>query len=86
MQISDKTSETWFAPAGMLRGGLGNVIQAERKLTAGNKDTLYSSKRKSNSRALHSHNMGLVVFGQKTLQKQSTALDRINVRRLPLIS
>jgi phage tail sheath protein FI len=27
-------------------------------------------------------NTGVVVFGQKTLQKAATALDRINVRRL----
>lgn len=77
--FSDKTSETWFAPAGMLRGGLGNVIQAERKLTAGNKDTLYSA----NVNPIGTFpQYGIVVFGQKTLQKQSTALDRINVRRL----
>lgn len=77
--FSDKTSEPWFAPAGLQRGGLGNVIQAERKLTAGNKDTLYSSNINPIATLPQA---GVVVFGQKTLQKQATALDRVNVRRL----
>ena len=78
---SDSKSEAWFAPAGTTRGGIKNVIQAERKLTAGNRDTLYNSN--VNPIATLS-GTGLVVFGQKTLQKQATALDRVNVRRLLL--
>lgn len=77
--FSDKTTEPWFAPAGMQRGGLGNVIQAERKLTAGNKDSLYNVNVNPIATLPQA---GVVVFGQKTLQKQSTALDRVNVRRL----
>ena len=77
--FSDKTSEPWFAPAGMSRGSLGNVIQTERKLTASNKDALYSS---NVNPIISSPQTGIVVFGQKTLQKQQTALDRVNVRRL----
>ena len=30
---NDKSAEAWFAPAGINRGGLGTVVQAERKLT-----------------------------------------------------
>jgi hypothetical protein len=41
---NDRTSEAWFAPAGINRGGLGNVRQAERKLTQANRDTLYTGK------------------------------------------
>jgi hypothetical protein len=32
--FTDASSDPWFAPAGITRGGLGQVIRAERKLTA----------------------------------------------------
>ena len=76
---NDRTSEAWFAPAGINRGGLGSVRQAERKLTQANRDTLYTGK--VNPIATFP-GRGVVVFGQKTLQTQASALDRVNVRRL----
>ena len=76
---NDASSEAWFAPAGLSRGGLSTVIRAERKLTNGNRDTLYQSG--INPIATFP-NTGVVVFGQKTLQKKASALDRVNVRRL----
>jgi len=39
--FTDASSEPWFAPAGINRGGLSTVITAERKLSQGNRDTLY---------------------------------------------
>ena len=76
---TDTSSEPWFAPAGITRGGLGQVLKAERKLTAGQRDTLYEAN--VNPIATFP-STGVVVFGQKTLQKKASALDRINVRRL----
>jgi hypothetical protein len=76
---NDASSEAWFAPAGLNRGGLSTVIRAERKLTNGNRDDLYQSG--VNPIATFP-NTGVVVFGQKTLQKKASALDRVNVRRL----
>ena len=76
---TDSISEAWFAPAGINRGGLGTVRQAERKLTQTNRDNLYINK--VNPIATFP-GKGIVVFGQKTLQTQASALDRINVRRL----
>ena len=76
---NDSTSETWFAPAGFNRGALATAIQAERKLTQGQRDDLYDGK--VNPIASFP-NTGLVVFGQKTLQTRASALDRVNVRRL----
>ena len=76
---NDRTAEAWFAPAGINRGGLGTVIQAERKLTQANRDSLYTGK--VNPIATFP-GRGVVVFGQKTLQNQASALDRVNVRRL----
>ena len=76
---TDQVSEAWFAPAGINRGGLGMVRQAERKLTQANRDALYIDK--VNPIATFP-GKGIVVFGQKTLQTQASALDRVNVRRL----
>jgi len=77
--FNDRASETWFAPAGLNRGGLSTVIRAERNLTNSNRDTLYTAN--VNPIATFP-NTGVVVFGQKTLQKKPSALDRVNVRRL----
>ena len=79
MAYTDASSEPWFAPAGITRGGLGQVVRAERKLTVSQRDTLYEA----NVNPIASFpQQGVVVFGQKTLQKRASALDRINVRRL----
>lgn len=77
--FTDAASAPWFAPAGLVRGGLPGVIQAERKLTKGDRDTLYAAK--VNPVATFP-GTGISVFGQKTLQTKASALDRVNVRRL----
>ena len=77
--FNDNAAEAWFAPAGFNRGGLSTVVRAERKLTQGDRDTLYAAN--VNPIATFP-NQGVVVFGQKTLQKRASALDRVNVRRL----
>ena len=77
--FNDNAAEPWFAPAGINRGVMSTVIRAERNLTQGNRDLLYESN--VNSIATFP-NVGVVVFGQKTLQKKKSALDRVNVRRL----
>jgi hypothetical protein len=77
--FNDNIAEPWFAPAGVNRGRMSTVIRAERYLTQGNRDLLYESN--VNSIATFP-NSGVTVFGQKTLQKKSSALDRVNVRRL----
>jgi hypothetical protein len=76
---TDATAETWFAPAGFNRGGLLGVVEAERKLSNSQRDSLYSNK--VNPIATFP-GRGVVVFGQKTLQTSASALDRVNVRRL----
>ena len=77
--FNDSVSEPWFAPAGINRGGMSTVIRAERKLSQANRDTLYEGN--VNPIATFP-GTGTVVYGQKTLQKQASALDRVNVRRL----
>ena len=77
--FTDASSDPWFAPAGITRGGMGQVVRAERKLTSNNRDALYEAN--VNPIATFPQ-QGVVVFGQKTLQKAASALDRVNVRRL----
>ena len=77
--FTDGASAPWFAPAGLVRGGIPNVIQAERKLTKADRDNLYDGN--VNPIATFP-GQGIAAFGQKTLQKKSSALDRVNVRRL----
>ena len=77
--FTDNSSAPWFAPAGLVRGGITGVIQAERRLTRTQRDTLYSKK--VNPIASFP-GQGISVFGQKTLQTKASALDRVNVRRL----
>lgn len=76
---NDTVGQTWFAPAGINRGGLGNVIRAALKLPQTSRDTLYVNK--VNPIATFP-GTGVVVYGQKTLQTKASALDRVNVRRL----
>ena len=77
--FNDNVSAEWFAPAGLNRGGLGGVIQAEKKLSPTNRDNLYAA---SVNPIATFPNIGVTAFGQKTLQQKASALDRINVRRL----
>ena len=78
-------SELWFAPAGFTRGGLTEgsaglpVIGVKQRLTSKDRDDLYEA----NINPIASFPAeGIVIFGQKTLQKTPSALDRVNVRRL----
>lgn len=77
--FTDNSSAPWFAPAGLVRGGLAGVLQAKKKLTRSDRDSLYNGK--VNPIATFPGS-GISVFGQKTLQTKSSALDRVNVRRL----
>ena len=77
--FNDKVSAPWFAPAGINRGGLSTVLRAQYRLSQSQKDELYENN--INPLATLTR-QGVVVFGQKTLQKAASALDRVNVRRL----
>jgi len=76
---SDAIAAEWFAPAGLNRGVLGNVLEAKTRLNQAERDTLYDAK--INPIATFPAT-GVCIWGQKTLQEKASALDRINVRRL----
>jgi uncharacterized protein len=77
--FNDNAAEPWIAPAGTTRGLLPTVLRAERNLQQSQRDALYQA---NINPLTTTQNLGVVVFGQKTLQKQKSALDRVNVRRL----
>ena len=75
---TDNVSFPWFAPAGQRRGVL-ETDKAQTKLTQTNRDDLYENR--LNPIATF-NGVGVVIWGQKTLQKKLSALDRVNIRRL----
>ena len=76
---TDQVSHEWFAPAGLNRGGLTTVVEAQTRLTHAERDDLYEER--INPIASFP-GQGVCVWGQKTLQAKPSALDRVNVRRL----
>jgi len=79
LAFNDQVGAEWFAPAGLNRGGIPSVVRAERRLSQSDRDTLYTG----NVNPLATFpGTGVCVWGQKTLQRKPTALDRVNVRRL----
>lgn len=78
--LTDNVTFPWFAAAGLNRGTT-NAIKARVKLKLDERDDLYEGR--INPMATFS-DVGVVIFGNKTLQVKETALNRINVRRLLL--
>ena len=86
---SDNISYLWFAPAGLTRGVVQNAssvgyLTTENEfksvaLTQGQRDTMYSNKLNPITTFV---GQGTIIFGQKSLHNQTTALDRVNVCRL----
>lgn len=76
---NDKVAAEWFAPAGLNRGGIPTAVSVADRLTHTERDTLYEGH--VNPIAAFP-GQGVVAWGQKTLQRNPSALDRVNVRRL----
>jgi len=87
--FSDQVSYPWFAPAGLTRGVVSNATQVgyvnaedefvKVQLSEGQRDVLYTARMNP---IADFPAQGMAVFGQKTTQATSSALDRINVARL----
>lgn len=78
---TDNIAASWYAPAGINRGKLTRATGLERTLTLEERNLLYGYPNVVNP-IINIPNQGIVVWGQKTTQRSSTALDRVNVRRL----
>ncbi len=79
MAYTDQVSYPWFAPAGMQRGLLTDIIRTQFKLTQDHRDLLYTENINPIATL---PGQGYAIWGQKTLQTRTTSLDRINVRRM----
>lgn len=80
LSLNDAVAFPWFAPAGFTRGALGSVQETAVRLNEANLDALYDGD--INPITSFPDSNGPVVWGQKTLKAISSALDRVNVRRL----
>jgi|10_taG_2_1085330.scaffolds.fasta_scaffold00044_31 hypothetical protein len=76
-----RETEQWFAPAGLRRGRLLTALDVEYSPTQGERDLLYGSGNSVNPIVKFPQD-GITVWGQRTLQRTSSALDRVNVRML----
>lgn len=78
----DANSQPWFAPAGLERGIIRNIVDIAVNPNQKQRDMLY---RIGVNPIVFFPRDGYTVFGQKTLQAKPSAFDRINVRRLFLV-
>ena len=69
----------WFSPAGSQRGTINNAIKLAYNPSQAQRDILYP---KRINPVVFSPGAGIVLFGDKTAQREASAFDRINVRRL----
>ena len=81
MTFTDSVSDPWFAPAGFVRGRLTKPTDLEVNLTQGDRDTMYSGGNVVNPIQKWPQ-QGIMLWGQRTMKRTPSALDRINVRRL----
>lgn len=78
---TSRVAEQWFAPAGINRGRLLTALEVEYNPSLGERDLLYGSGNSVNPIVAFPQD-GIVIFGQRTLQRTETALSRVGVRML----
>ena len=76
---NDAAFAPWYAPAGFNRGVVTGVNDIAVSPTQRQRDQLYKI---AINPVTQFPGEGIVIFGQKTLQRTPTAFDRVNVRRL----
>lgn len=81
---SDSNGEIWYAPAGLNRGVLFDVISCEDNLNESDRDLLYATNDNAINPVGKMNGSAISFLGQKTLHRKPSALDRINVVRLML--
>ena len=84
MCVTDEIAEPWFAPAGVVRGRLTKPTEVEVRLNQGDRDSMYSGGNVVNP-IVNFPQQGIMIFGQRTTQRDPTALDRVNVRRMLIL-
>lgn len=79
LAYTDFAAAQWFAPAGLNRGIISNVIDVAVNPNKGQRDILYYNRINP---IANFTGEGIVIWGQKTMQSVAGSFDRINVRRL----
>ena len=79
MAGTDANYQPWVAPAGFTRGVVTGITDLAFYPKQKQRDQLYKI---ALNPVVFFPNEGFVIYGQKTAQKQPSAFDRINVRRL----
>jgi hypothetical protein len=74
----DKNYYPWYAPAGMNRATLNEILDIREKFRIPQRDILYANR--INPIAIIRN--AVTVYGQKTLLDKDSYLNRVNVRRL----
>lgn len=82
--LSDNLGAPWFAPAGLNRGLVPLIEDVYTIPTSDERDLMYGYRNAINPIIKFPGEEGFFIWGQKTLQRRPTALDRVNVRRLML--
>jgi phage tail sheath protein FI len=76
---TDKDRDSWWSPAGFNRGKILNAIKLAWNPSKADRDDLFQQ----NINPVCSFpGEGIVLYGDKTLQTQSSSFDHLNVRRL----
>jgi hypothetical protein len=82
---NDALAAPWFAPAGVNRGVVSGITDVFSRPTLEERDLMYGNRNAINPIVQYADFQDYVVWGQKTLQRRPTALDRVNVRRLMFV-
>ena len=82
---SDFLAAPWYAPAGVTRGIVPGITDVFNRPTLEERDSMYGNRNCINPIVQFSDIQDFTVWGQKTLQRSPTALDRVNVRRLMFV-
>ena len=80
MAYTDNAAYSWFPPAGINRGNV-NCVKAKKNVLIDESDEVYANR--INVIKTFAQD-GVKIWGQKTLQKEDTPLNRIGVRRMML--
>lgn len=74
--------ELWYAVAGAIRGRLSWAANVEYGASEGERDYMYDTDTNSLNPVIDYPGYGIMLFGQKTLSRTNSALNRLNVRML----
>lgn len=79
---TDNIRDPWWSPAGFNRGQILNSIKLSWNPTKAERDELYKN---GINPVVAFPGEGIILYGDKTMQKKPSAFDRINVRRLFIV-